>query len=137
MLTPGRVSNAGNTDVNGLYVRDGHCEGVGKYSRNGEFKNNKCRFSLFKCNVSNNTQHWYISVVPDGRDPGTVQDTDFYSASVTAEYENLPPSGGWNKCNEGLHPPPTLTFEREDAEPAPIPPFEKSPGDHNGGQSFV
>lgn len=132
-----RVSNAGNTDVNGLYVRDGRCEGVDKYSRNGEFKNKKCRFSLFKCNVSNNTQHWYISVVPDGRDPGTVQDTDFYSASVTAEYENLPPPGGWNKCNEGLHPTPTLTFEREDAEPAPVPPFENTPGDHNGGQSFV
>ncbi len=132
-----RVSNAGNTDVNGLYLRDGHCEGVVKYSRFGMFKNKECKFALFKCNVSNNTQHWYISVVPDGREPGSSLDTDFYSASVTAEYENLPPSGGWNKCNEGLHPPPTLTFERGENEPAPIPQYENSPGDHTGVQSFV
>jgi len=131
------VSKAGNTDVNGLYERDGHCEGVGKYSRYGIFNGKQCKFSLFKCNVSNNTQHWYISVVPGGREPGTVQDTDFYSASVTAEYENLPPPGGWNNCKEGINPPPTLTFEREGSEPAPIQPFENSPGDHNGGQSFV
>jgi len=132
-----RVSGAGNKDVNGLYVRDGHCEGVVKYSRYGMFKGKENKFSLFKCNVSNNTQHWYISVVPAGREPGTSQDTDFYSASVTVEYENLPPSDGWNKCNEGLLPPPTLTFERDENEPAPIPQYENSPGDHNGGQSFV
>jgi hypothetical protein len=133
-----RVSKAGNIDVNGLYERDGHCEGVVKYSRYGKSKGkNDCRFSLFKCNVSNNTQHWYISVVPDGREPGTSQDTDFYSASVTADCENLPPSESWNKCNEGVHPPPTLTFERDENVPSPIPQFENSPGDHNGGQSFV
>lgn len=132
-----RVSNAGNKDVNGLYSRDGHCEGVVKYSRFGMYKGKECKFSLFKCNVSNNTQHWYISVVPDGREPGTSQDTDFYSASVTAEYENLPPMSGWNKCTEGLHPPPTLTFARGENEPAPIPQYENTPGDHTGGQSFV
>ena len=130
-----KVSNAGNTDVNGLYERDGQCEGVTKYSRYGQFKGNTCKFSLFKCNVSNNTQHWYISVVPGGREPGTVQDTDFYSASVTAEYESTPPPTGWNKCNEGIHPPPTLTLLRED--PVVIQSFDRSVGDQNGGQPFV
>ena len=132
-----RVSGAGNKDVNGLYARDGHCEGVVKYSRFGMFRGKENKFSIFKCNVSNNTQHWYISVIPAGKEPGTSQDTDFYSASVTAEYESLPPSDGWNKCHDGIHPAPTLAFERDESEPAPIPQYENSPGYHNGGQSFV
>mmetsp|Transcript_6472 Transcript_6472/g.15382 ORF Transcript_6472/g.15382 Transcript_6472/m.15382 type:complete len:1203 (-) Transcript_6472:254-3862(-) len=122
------VANAGNGDVNGMYRRDGHHQGVGKYSRHGPFDGKQCKFSLFKCKVSNDTQHWYISIVPGGKEPGTVQDTDFYSTSVTADYENLPPLSGWTNCKEGLNPPPNLVFQRE---------TENSSGNHNGGQSFV
>eukprot|EP00536_Pseudo-nitzschia_multiseries_P011383 jgi/Psemu1/326427/estExt_fgenesh1_pg.C_3830003 len=130
-----RVSNAGHADVNGLYERDGHCEGVGKYSRFGLYKGENSKYSLFKCNVSNNTQHWYISVVPSNREPGTVQDTDFYSASVGVDCENLPPTNGWSKCNDGEDPAPTLTFERETTGPTPVP-FENST-DLNIGQPYV
>jgi len=110
-----RVSNAGNTDVNGLYTRDGQWEGVTKYSKHGQFKGNTCKYSLLKCSVSNNTEHWYISVVPAGKEPGTVQDIDFYSAQVTAEYESMPPPTGWNKCNEGINPPPTIGLVKDNS----------------------
>eukprot|EP00537_Pseudo-nitzschia_pungens_P003953 CAMPEP_0172367922 /NCGR_PEP_ID=MMETSP1060-20121228/24635_1 /TAXON_ID=37318 /ORGANISM="Pseudo-nitzschia pungens, Strain cf. cingulata" /LENGTH=3187 /DNA_ID=CAMNT_0013092347 /DNA_START=34 /DNA_END=9597 /DNA_ORIENTATION=- len=116
-----RVSNAGYTHVNGLYERDGRCEGVDKYSRLGLYKGTNSKFSIFKCNVSNNTQHWYISMVPSNREPGTVQDTDFYSASVGVDCENLPPTIGWSKCSDGEDPAPTLTFEREKVGPTPVP----------------
>ena len=122
-----QVTAAGQAAVNGLYKRDGSNEGVCKFSRFGKYKKFRSKFSLFKCKVSNNTQHWYISVVPAGRDPGTVQDTDFYSASVGADCGNLPPATGWSKCTDGEDPPPTLIFERQNVRPTnpPTPvPFE-------------
>ena len=114
-----KVSDAGHAAVNGVYERDGHCQGVEKYSR--VCKDRDCKFSIFKCKVSNETFHWYISIVPRDREPGTVQDTDFYSASVAAECEILPPSTGWSKCSDGGDPPPTLAFERDGVGPTSVP----------------
>jgi len=122
-----QVTAAGQAAVNGHYRRDGSNEGACKFSRSGKYKRDESTFSLFKCKVSNNTQHWYISIVPDGRAPGTVQDTDFYSASVGADCGNLPPATGWSRCNDGEDPPPTLIFERPNARPTNPPspvPFE-------------
>jgi hypothetical protein len=138
------VSNAGNEEVNGNYMRDGICEGAHKFSKNGVFNGSDCTYSLFKCNVSNNTQHWYISVVPHGTLPGTSNDIDFYSASVTPECHIVPPSNGWNKAAEGTHPPPSIQVEKE-IEPtralfennSPSPDEEQEHQQQNVGQSFV
>lgn len=130
------LSNAGNVDVNGIYSRDGTNEGAHKFSRVGIYDGKRSVYSIFKCNVSNNTKHWYISVVPHGSHPGTSNDVDFYSASVSADCLDLPPANGWTKVQEGLNPPPTLSFEKDDTEPTPVPPYENSP-EHNVGRSYV
>jgi ubiquitin carboxyl-terminal hydrolase 9/24 len=105
------VEGAGHPAVNGMYARDGYFERACKYSRQGEYNGEACLFSLFQCNVSNNTKHWYISIVPGNGQPGTSADVDFYSAPVTDTCSELPPMGGWTKSNEGRDPSPALSFK--------------------------
>lgn len=104
------VRGAGRSAVNGVYLRDGVFEGAGKFSREGEYGGKPCNFSIFQCKVSNNTKHWYLSIVPTGCTPGTRDDTDFYSAPVTETCRKFPPLSGWTKSNEGLDPPPKVLF---------------------------
>ncbi len=109
-----RVSNAGCSEINGLYEREGFSQGVVKYSRFGIFRGQQRKFSLYKCYVWHTIYYWYISLIPEFGMPGTGMDIDFYCARVTEESENLPPSGGWYKNinRRNANPAPTLTFER-------------------------
>jgi ubiquitin carboxyl-terminal hydrolase 9/24 len=113
------ITGAGNAAVNGLYVKDGHHDGTFKYSRTGEHQGERAIYSIFKCNVSNNTKHWYISVVPHGAQPGTSSDIDFYSAPVSNESNELPPLSGWVKAHEGTEPLPTLTYRDSTVDESP------------------
>ena len=110
------VANAGLGLVNGVYRRDGNFESAGKYARHGKWKGSAEVFSLFLCNVSNNTKHWYISIVPAGVQPGTNADIDFYSAPMSHERPDFPPTHGWTKAQEGVHPPPTITITEDEQE---------------------
>jgi len=105
------VEGAGHPAVNGLYTRDGSFERVCKYSMQGKHNNKNCTFSLFQCHVSNNTKHWYISIVPRNSQPGTSTDIDFYSAPVNESCKKVPPENTWTKSNEGSDPPPTLVYK--------------------------
>jgi hypothetical protein len=96
--------------VNGVYSQDGYFEHACKYSREGRWKNSNYRFLIFQCNVSNNTKHWYISIVPYGGNPGTSSDIDFYSAPATPDCQLVPPPKGWVKAPEGQEPSPTLSY---------------------------
>ena len=104
------IENAGAPDVNGTYNQDGYFEGACKYSRVGRWKNGNYRFYIFQCNVSNNTRHWYISIVPSGGSPGTSADIDFYTSSVNTDCSTVPPLKSWSKGPEGIEPPPVLRF---------------------------
>jgi ubiquitin carboxyl-terminal hydrolase 9/24 len=104
------ISGAGVEFVNGSYAKDGSCDGVLKYSKTGQFRGGNAIFSIFKCDVSNNTKHWYISIVPPDTHPGSSSDIDFYSAPVTPDCQDLPPLSGWVKANEGEDPAPNLKF---------------------------
>ena len=115
------VEGAGNPLVNGTYSRDGYHERACKYSKHGEYKGENVLFSLFQCNVSNNTKHWYISIVPSNGQPGTNTDVDFYSAPVTESCAELPPAVGWTKSNEGHDPPPQVVFSRDNGIDKPDP----------------
>lgn len=131
------VEGAGNPAVNGIYSRDGFFERASRFSKVGEYDGEQCLFSVFQCNVSNNTKHWYISIVPGKGQgvPGTSADTDFYSAPVTETCTEFPPLSGWNMSNEGHDPPPTLIFK--DATIADEPESGRVPGprswDENNG----
>ena len=104
------VEQAGNEIVNGIYKRDGYHEGAIKFSKTGRYNGEPAAFSLYKCRVSNNTKHWYISLVPPDCVPGTSYDTDFYCAPEATDRHDLPPLGGWAKSNEGVDPLPYVSF---------------------------
>ena len=108
------VQGAGLDVINGLYVRDGFFEGAGKYAKKGIWKGVEETFSLFRCNVSNNTKHWYISIVPVGVQPGTNTDIDFYSAPVSTQAADYPPGQGWTKANEGVPPSPVVEIKDDE-----------------------
>ena len=116
------VSKAGNTAVNGQYYRDGEHEGSIRYSKSGHHDGRDALYSIFKCNVSNYTKHWYISVVPTQGEPGTSADIDFYSAPTGVDdSDGLPPKLGWVKCNAlGMDPPPVIDFRDSGTDQNPI-----------------
>jgi len=127
------VSKAGLAEINGVYVRDGSFEKAGKYVKRAKWKGNDEVFSLFRCNVSNNTKHWYISIVPAGVQPGTNTDIDFYSAPVNHNNPDYPPTHGWTKAQEGEHPPPVVHVREDETDDASI--RNNWPNNGNGDSS--
>jgi hypothetical protein len=105
------VQGAGLDAVNGMYKRVGAFENVGKYCKIAYWQDQNHEFSLFRCNTSNNTKHWYISIVPMGVQPGTSTDIDFYSAPLSDKDPDHPPSMGWTKSSEGLDPAPQVIMQ--------------------------
>ena len=108
--SPNRISvvGAGSPSVDGVYALDGSFEHRPKYVRDGVWQEKRYKFYIFLCNVSNNTKHWYISIIPYGGNPGTSADIDFYTAPMTEDNESFPPTQGWTKALKGKDPPPTL-----------------------------
>ena len=90
------------------------------YSKEGEYDGRIVQFSIFQCNISNSTKHWYISIVPTNGNPGTSSDIDFYSAPVTEHCRYLPPQDGWVKSNEGKDPSPLLVFRSHRVQQTPV-----------------
>ena len=105
------VNGAGQSAVDGVYVRDGSFEGASKFSRQGEYGGKLCTFSIFQCTVSNNTKLGFICIVPTGYTPRTRDDTDFYSVPAAKTCQEFPPLSGWTTSYHGLDPPPTSCSE--------------------------
>jgi len=110
------VEGAGLEAINGTYVRDGDFDGAGKYTKKGILNGAQEDISLFRCNVNNNTKHWYLSIVPNGVQPGTNTDIDFYSAPVNDQMPEFPPSTDWTKASEGMIPAPSVTIKVDELE---------------------
>ena len=104
------VEGCGTPGVNGTYHQDGYFGNACKYAKEGVWNGASQKFNIFQCNVSNNTRHWYISIVPVRGSPGTSADIDFYTAPLTPECQKIPPASGWAKAQEGTHPAPRLSF---------------------------
>lgn len=104
------IEGAGNEAVNGVYSQDGFFESAIRYVMDGCWNNERYKIYIFLCNVSNNTKHWYISIVPYGANPGTSSDIDFYTAPLTGKSMTVPPKIGWIKAGEGQNPPPVLSY---------------------------
>jgi ubiquitin carboxyl-terminal hydrolase 9/24 len=102
------VHGAGVDTVNGLYVRKGMIDGVGRYVKKGVWKGLECQFSIFRCEISDNTKHWYISIVPGGTRPGINSDIDFYSTLSDLQGSEFPPSSNWEAKTEGKVPCPKV-----------------------------
>ena len=104
------VEGCGTPGVNGTYHQDGYFENACKYGKEGVWNGATHKFNIFQCNVSNNTRHWYISIVPVRGSPGTSADMDFYTAPLTSECTKIPPASGWAKAQEGADPPPRISY---------------------------
>ena len=114
------VSGAGFADANGVYYQAGYFENACRYWKGDSHNGEPRTFFICKCNVSNNTMHWYLSITPQDCAPGTANDTDFYTAQVTTDSEFIPPRSGWSQTHEGVGPPPTIEYgdePRDEAEP--------------------
>ena len=108
------VEGCGTLGVNGTYHQDGYFENACKYAKEGQWNGSNHKFNIFQCNVSNNTRHWYISIVPVRGSPGTSADIDFYTAPLTPDCAKIPPATGWAKAQEGSAPLPRLSFRHAD-----------------------
>jgi hypothetical protein len=104
------VTRAGNQAVNGVYRQDGTFQEACRYVMEGRWSGGQHRFYIFCCNVSNNTKHWYISIVPRGSPPGTSNDIDFYTAPVNEACRTVPPRDGWVKAQIGDESLPILEY---------------------------
>ena len=72
------VTNALKAEVNGVYAFAALKTGAGYYRRQVEVGGHEVAFTLYKCSVNNGGSQWFISTTPDGLEPGTNKDTDFY-----------------------------------------------------------
>jgi ubiquitin carboxyl-terminal hydrolase 9/24 len=131
------VQGAGLDVINGIYYREGLFENAGKYTKEGNWKGVDDIFSLFRCNVSNNTKHWYISIVPPGVQPGTNTDIDFYSAPMNEQNPDVPPARGWTKANEGQGQPPTVSVPRDERPDIEVEPRGRPKDQDRGPRTFI
>jgi ubiquitin carboxyl-terminal hydrolase 9/24 len=128
------VQEAGNPAVNGTYFHNGVFENASHYVRDGNWNGAPHKFHIFLCNVSNNTKHWYISIVPQNCRPGTSLDIDFYTAPVTSASKFSVPCMGWVKAQEGKDPSPRVLFPTvEDDEVDDTEELDEGPADFGNG----
>jgi ubiquitin carboxyl-terminal hydrolase 9/24 len=114
------VCGAGTTFVNGLFTRNGAHNSVPKWTRKVEIPASSdngaakvITLTLFRCTLRSGSKYWYLSEA-DEQSPGTEKDIDYYSAKSS---EQFPPKVGWQKCSDGMHPPPILEdVKSKDAE---------------------
>lgn len=90
------VENAGNHELNGEYIYTNIKQNAGYYSRIGKYNNAIVRFTLYKCTLRNGGFQWFLSITPDGLEPGTSSDTDFYFAP--AKPSDILPTIGSSWC---------------------------------------
>ena len=86
------VEGAGAPEVNGEYTYRGVKFHSGMFSRPGVYEDKQVTFTLYKCNVHANGFQWFISITPEGEQPGTNHDIDFYYAHTKMNVELLPPT---------------------------------------------
>jgi hypothetical protein len=91
------VENAGVPEVNGDYHFCDLKNNAGYYSRSGSYKEKESKFTLYKCSLRNGGFQWFISITPEGMEPGTTNDIDFYFAPAKVQ-DYLPPTQ-WNRLS--------------------------------------
>ena len=80
------VFGCGMHVINGDYRCCGTCDDVPMFCKDN--------FIIFRCMISDRTRRWFLSKVPEGVNPGTNQDVDFYTAHAN-DLDHLPPRNNW------------------------------------------
>lgn len=107
-----RIERAGVPEVNGDYLFREIRFNAGFFARRGVYRGAEVTFTLYKCSLKNGGYQWFLSITPDGKEPGTVEDIDFYYALAKAT-DKLP-NVQWIRMNPDPHhysrdPAPTVT----------------------------
>ena len=120
------VSKGIRPEVNGIYNFVAFKQNAGYYSRLGSYDGNPALFTLYKCTVNNGGYQWFISVTPEGLEPGTNRDVDFYFSHAKSEFygNHLPPKtfGPLNPQVDkqpGLYLPSYIPFAHSNAPSHP------------------
>ncbi len=117
------VENAGVPEVNGEYHFSDVRFNAGYYTRRGLYNHKEVMFTLYKCSLKNGGFQWFLSITPDGMEPGTSSDLDFYYA--TAKPQDKFPAVHWLRMNPdpqriARDPPPSVTCFRPDLDEVPL-----------------
>jgi len=86
--------------INGMYSLNGTSDGVGKYTRSGKWSGQDVVFTVYRCKLQSDKRRWFISIVAPNKNPGTNQDTDFYSAEEGES--RIPPLNGWGSHSSSI-----------------------------------
>ncbi len=93
------VEGAGSQEVNGEYKFVDIKSNAGSFRRDGIFQGQPVKFTLYKCSVQNSGFQWFISITPEGHEPGTRHDIDFYYALCKHGHDALLPPTAWGQLN--------------------------------------
>ena len=70
------------------------------------------RYMLYRCVMKNESHHWFISLVPPGKEYGTNKDIDYYSTPSSYEQrcasftdDVFPPMKGWKAAGSSSNEP--------------------------------
>lgn len=119
------VSAAGVWQVDGLYTFHKVLNGAGVYRKTTRYGEELVDVCIYRCRMQDNSLRWFISIIPENRDPGTEADTDFYystagthtetqtsihttAVTVSASEDALPPHIRWKSIDRKYDPVPNL-----------------------------
>jgi len=101
------VEGAGTPEVNGTYIQGGEVhEGTPIYHMEGMWEDRKVTFSIYLLDG----ESWYISIVPEGKEPGENTDIYFYICDHTSGDRGMIPFKGWRPIVNGQTPLPTCSM---------------------------
>jgi len=109
------VSGAGMCEVNGIYSFHSLLHDAGMYRRTGKYQGQEVEYSLYRCKIDSWTLRWFISIVPDGCEPGNESDLDFYFAPASQRdgaghvSSIRPPTSRWQAIEPKYDPAPSVT----------------------------
>jgi len=117
------VTHAGVPECNGEYTFHSVRYHAGFYARKGVYRGKEELFTLYKCSLNSGGYQWFLSITPEGMEPGTKHDIDFYYAH--AKPQDRFPATIWFRMNPdpvkcSRDPPPTMQFIRTDLPPLPV-----------------
>jgi len=104
------VTGSGAWEVDGRYNFYSILNGAGHFRKTTKYVDEVIDVSLYRCRLQNGSMRWFISIVPDNRDPGTELDTDFYYSPVVTQDINdgRPPTTKWVAIDAKHEPVPSL-----------------------------
>lgn len=110
-----RLAGAGVAAVDGDYTfsKLGVEKLAGVYVKDSVVDGRDVRLYLYKCKVTGSGgsaggYQWFVSLPPDGKNPGTKDDRDFYYA--TANFDSILPASAWQASEKSCGKGPLCTL---------------------------